>query len=270
MLSAADIILGSQLPTSASEDPYEGFLEKKAARKGVSKAELAAKDLDLWNKWKHGGEKPDDLRPLLKNARGLIRKESNAWASRANLPPAAVRAEFTRWYVEALKTYDPTRGAQVGSWGVSKMRAARRWVATRQDPTRIQEGRYYKLGEWDNKFASLSDQLGRDPNTREMAEAMGWSEAEAGRMEMEKRKTLYSSGFEGGYDPTNVMPSEAGEKLRLYRYELSGRDLDVFDYTVGMFGKPKLKPSQIAKKLGVSPSTITRIRQKIAKGLESY
>jgi len=243
-------------------------LEKEAARK----KDLAATkkfEFDQWTKWKDGGQKPDDLRPLLKSFKPLIRSKANSWASRADLPPAAVHAEFNKQFVNALKTYNPNKGTALGSWVTTNLQKAQRWVSQYQDPTRIQENRYYKAGEWDNALATLDDMLGREPSTREMAEFLGWSEAEAGRMESEKRKSLYSSGFEG-YDPTSIMPSREAEKLRLIRYDLSPEELQVFDYTVGANGKQQMRPGEIAKKLRMSPSKVTRIRNAIAKKLDGY
>jgi DNA-binding MarR family transcriptional regulator len=68
------------------------------------------------------------------------------------------------------------------------------------------------------------------------------------------------------------MPSRDAEKLKLVRYEFldDQKMLDVYDYTLGTYNKPQLKPSEIAKKLGVSPSTVTRMRQTIAKKIEEF
>lgn len=246
----------------------DGEFEKEAARHDLEPTRKY--ELDLWKKWKENGEKPTDLQPLLQSFKPLIRKKSNSWASRADLPPAAVHFEFNKQAVNALKSYNPDKGTALGSWVTTNLKKAQRWISQYQDPTRIQENRYYQTGLWDNAFSTLDDQLGREPSTREMAEHLGWSEAEAGRMEMEKRKTTFSTGFEG-YDPTTIMPSRDAEKLRLIRYELDPKEeLQVFDYTVGANGKPLLRPGEIAKKLNLSPSKVTRIRNAIAKKLNEY
>jgi hypothetical protein len=226
-----------------------------------------AVEFDLWKKWKENNEHPDYLKPLLHSLRPVIRGQANSWASRADLPPAAVHAEFTRQAVNAFKTYNPNKGAALGSWVRTNLRKAQRWVSQYQDPMRIQENRYYKTGEWDNALATLDEQLGREPTTREMAEQLGWSEAEAGRMEAEKRKSSFNTGFD---DPTTLIPSREAEKLRLIRFELSPEELQVFDYTIGANGKPMLRPGEIAKKLGLNPSKVTRIRNSINKKLSGY
>ena len=245
-------------------------LEKDAARR--QKADLPATkkfEFDQWQKWRDGGQKPEDLRPLLQSFKPLFRSRANSWARRADLPPAAVHAEFNKQFVNALRTYNPEKGTQLGSWVTTNLQKAQRWVTQYQDPMRVQENRYYKMGAWDNAMATLDEQLNREPTTREMAELLGWSEAEAGRMESEKRGLRYASLFEG-YDPTTIMPSRESEKLRLIRYELSGDDLNVFDYTVGTHGKPQLRPGEIARKLNISPSKVSRIRSSIATRLEEY
>lgn len=237
-------------------------LEKWAARRKEDLAETKKREFEMWDQWKTGGESPNDLRPLLKSFKPLIRSRANHWANRAELPPESVHAEFNRQFVNALRTYDPNKGTQLGSWVTTSLQKAQRWVSQHQDPTRVQEHRYYKMGEWDNALATLDDQLGREPSTREMAEHLGWSEAEAGRMESEKRKSLYSSGF-GGFDPTVISPSRESEVLKLVRYELNPEELQVYDYTIGAYGKPQLRPGEIAKQLKMNPSKVTRIRNSI-------
>ena len=272
LLAVADTILDGALEKRALEEAsaeYEEYICKKAAKE-EDRAELRARDLQLWSDWKQNGEKADDLRPLLSNFRGMIRGKANFWASRADMPEAAVHAEFNRQFVNALQSYNPEKGANLGTWVTNRLKKAQRWVTEHQDPTRTQETRYYQMGKWDNSFATLSDQFNRDPTTREMAEHLGWSEPEAGRMEREKRKSLYSSRFDG-WDPTQIMPSAASEQLKFARYELHDpTELAVYDYTIGAYGKEQLKPNQIAQKLKISPSKVTRIRQKIAGILDTY
>jgi DNA-directed RNA polymerase specialized sigma subunit len=248
------------------EDIDEEF-EKEAARHDLEPTKQH--ELELWKKWKDGGEKPEDLRPLLHSFKPLIRARANSWVSRADLPPAAVHFEFNKQAVSAMKSYNPGKGAALGSWVTTNLRKAQRWISQHQDSMRFQENRYYRTGKWDNARSTLDDQLGREPTTIEMAEHLGWSEAEAGRMEMEKRKSTFSTGFEG-YDPTSIMPSKEAEKLRMVRYELSPNELQVFDYTVGTNGKPQLRPGEIAKQLNLSPSRVTRIRNNITKKLGEY
>jgi len=248
-------------------------VEKEAARRKKppgDRAQTQAKEFDLWKTWKEGGEKPDDFRPLLQSMRPLIRSKSNFWASRVDLPPETVHAEFNKHFVKACRDFDPNKGTQLGTWVTHNLRKAQRWVAANQDPTRVQETRYYKLGQWDNAHANLTERYGREPTTEEMAMEMGMSPAEAGRMQAEKRGVLYSSGYTDGYDPTTIMPSRETEILNFIIPELSTEEKLVYEYTVGYGGKPQLKPGEIAQKLGYSPSKVTRLRQAIDRKIDKY
>lgn len=232
--------------------------------------ETQRKELELWKKWKDNGQKPEDLKPLMQSFRPVIRTQANLLANRADLPPAAVHAEFQKQFVKAVQTYDPSKGTQLGSWVHTNLKRgkAQRWVSTYQDPLRVQENRYYKTGIWDNAFANLKDQLGREPTTREMSEELGWSESEAGRMESEKRKTFF--GGSEGFDPVSVVPSKESDALKMVRYTLTPDELQVFDHLGGYYGKPQLRPGEIAKKFGYSPSKVSRIKNSITKKLEEY
>lgn len=242
---------------------------KDAARR-KDRSALRQRDLQLWQQWKDGGEKPDQLRPLLHSLRGTIRSQANRWAGRVDIPPAAVHAEFNKQALNALRTFNPNKGANVSSWVTTNLKKAQRWITANQNPTRVLEGRVYKIGMFDNALVNLDDQLGREPTTQELAEHLKWSEAEVGRMQSEKRRALYTGGSDTGYDPTVIMPSRESEILNLIRPELSPEELLVYEYKTGYGGKPQLKSGQIAKKLGISASKVTRITQAIGRKMEKY
>jgi len=234
----------------------------------VGKADRNRRDLELLDQWKQGGEKPDDLRPLLGNFRGLIRSQSRQWESNVELPPAAVRAEFTKQAVQAFRTYQPDKGATLGSWVGTNMKKAQRYVTTYQNTARIGEHRVYKIGQYQTAKASLDDQLGREPTTEELADHLKWSPREVGRMNAEIRKAHIESAFEGS--PMNLMPSREAEVLRLVKYDLSPEERLVYEYTVGDGGKPQLKPGQIATRLNMSPAKVTRVREAIYQKMKGH
>jgi DNA-directed RNA polymerase specialized sigma subunit len=226
-------------------------------------------DFDLWQTWKDNGEKPNDLRPLLQKFRPLIRKRANHWATQADLPPATVHAEFNRHFLVACKTYNPKLGAALGTWVTHKLQKAQRWVGNYQDPTRVQEGRYYRIGEFNNAKATLDDRLGRDPTSQELAEHLGWNPNEVKRLQQETRGTTFSGSFEG-FDPTSIQPSKESEALDLVRFQLDPDEMRVYEHTIGYGGKEILKPGEISRKLGLSPAKVSRLRNSITEKLENH
>lgn len=230
-------------------------------------------DLDLWRGWQEGGQNPDDLRPLIQRFRPLVRKRSNQWTGQSDvgIPPAAIHAEFDKWFLHALDTYDPDKG-HLGTWVDWNLNKAKRWTVNRRNSARIGEKRVYKdVGTFQRTKSILDDQLGREPTSLEVADYLGWDEKKVNLLDTEIRRTLTTSGWGGsGLDPMSVAPSEDLEKLQLLRYQLSNEELQVFDYLVGWGGKPKLKAIDIASRLGTNPSKITRIKQGIADKLKGY
>ena len=60
------------------------------------------------------------------------------------------------------------------------------------------------------------------------------------------------------------------EVIRLMPYSLDNDEKAVFEYTFGLSGKPALKPGEIAKKMKMSPSRVSRIRAKLATKVGDY
>jgi len=231
-------------------------------------------EFDQWQKWKNGGQKVGDLRPLLQSMRPLIQKQVNVYKNRVPIPPAAIEAEFTRHAMTAFKTYDPKRKAQLGTHVQNQMMKGRRFINTYQNLGYIPEHRVNRIGEYKVAMSSLQENLGRPPNTTELSEHLSWSPAEVGRMQKEDRSDLAASGFvtaEGEtYDPASLMPSREREVMKLIQYELSPDEKAVYEYTYGMNGKSQMQPGQIASKMNFSKSKVSRIRNAIAGKIKGY
>jgi len=245
-------------------------IDKIAVRKkgpGLELEERRERDVELWKQWKESDESKKYLRPLLNQFRGLIRSRSNSWARRADLPPAAVHAEFNKQFLHALRTFDPDKG-NLGTWVGNTLKKSYRWVSRAQNLTTTQEGRYYQFRNFDAAKSSLDEQLGRPPTVQELSEQLGWSEPEVMRMEGEKRKSLHASGFE--FDPTVMMPSRENEIRRMIQVELTPAERKVWELTTGESGGRPMTPGQIATRTGFSPSKVSRLRNAIAKKLEKY
>jgi len=240
-------------------------LSKFGAR---SKTDLAQKDFQLWQQWKDGGEKPEDLRPLLNNFRGVIRSQSNRWANNVEVPPAVVHAEFNKQAINAFRRYDPNKGTQLNTWVQKNLIKAQRFVTSIQNTARISEKRVYKIGELQRAESALDDMLGRPATTQEVADHLGWSEKEVMQVSSDNRKDLIESAFEG--DPTTIMPSRTSEVLRLVKHDLTPEEQLVYEYTLGVGGKPRLTPGQIARKLNMSSSKVTRVRDNIYKKVQEF
>lgn len=231
----------------------------------MARKDLQEREKELWAQWKAGDSKA--LPDLFKSFRPV----ENAWYGKVaaqNLPESAVRGEIKKLMFEAFETYNPGKGAQLGTYVNSRMPKLYRYVSERQNIGRIPEHRALKITSFNTAKDLLSDRLGRDPNATELADELAWDLREVERMTKDLRKDIVlSQEFE---DFSFHDTSQKQQILNLAYYELDPREKKVFEWTVGFGGKRKKSTQEIAQKLGVSVPTIGNIRKKIAKKIERY
>ena len=227
------------------------------------------KEIALWQTWKDGGEKPKDLGPLLKSFAPLIQNKASTHLGKVRLvPDAAIRAEYQLQFVAALRAYDPTKGVALGTYVYRYLDKAKRYIAEHQNVGRIPENRIYRIKEFTTAQENLLESLDRAPTDDELAEELGWTKADAKRMSAELRSDLISQGFEE--DPFQLIPSKEEEVLRLFKYELTGIDQEVYAYLTG-YGRPKTpNTGEIAKKMKLPDYQVSRIKLSLQKKMKRY
>lgn len=243
-----------------NEDDAESQQRELAARKG--------REIELWQAWKSSGESPQALKPLLRSFRPMIQSKVNVYKGKLRMiPDSTIEAEFNIQFVNALKSYDPSKGS-LGTYVYRYLDKAKRFVVENQNVGRIPENRAYKIKAFTSARDELAEELGRQPTSQELSKKLGWELAEVDRMESELRNDLVSQGFED--DPYSFTPSKSEETLRLFKYELSGDEREVYEYLTG-FGKPQmLSTGDIAKKMGIPDYKVSRIKQVIQNKLKRY
>lgn len=233
--------------------------------------ELAAKkdrEIELWRAWKASGESPQALKPLVRSFKPMIQSKAGVYKGKLRMvPDSTIEAEFYLRFVDALRSYDPSKGA-LGTYVYRYLDKAKRFIVENQNIGRIPENRAYKIKNFTSARDELAEELGKQPTNAELAKKLGWDMAEVDRMESELRNDLVSQGFED--DPYSFTPSKSEETLRLFKYELAGEEREVYEYLTG-FGRP-LTPStgEIAKKMGLPDYKISRIKQVIQNKLKRY
>ena len=260
---------------SVSEHDRESEQESSAPEvvEGYEHPELQldnkkAKELEMWQAWKDGGQNPRDLSPLLKSFRPMIRSKVNVYKGKVKMiPDSAIEAEFQLQFVNALRSYDPSKGS-LGTYVYRYLDKSKRFIAENQNVARIPENRIYKLKLYTTRREELTEDLGKIPTVKQMAENLGWPLAEAKRMDSELRNDLTTQGFEE--DPYALTPSKSEEVLRLAKYELTGNERAVYEHLTG-FGRKKLTATNdIAKALKMPDYQVSRLKNAIQKKLKRY
>ena len=229
--------------------------------------ERQARDFALWETWKSGGKRKEDLAPLLAAFKPLIDMKVNVFANKVRIPPSAIELAHKRAFVKGLETYNPERGS-LGTYIYRYLDKAKRWIIENQNVGRVPENRAYKIGKYRAIKSELADKLGRAPNIKELSNELGWPVAEVDRMDSEDRADLVSQGFEE--DPFTIVTSKEEEVLRLFKYELTPQQREVYEYLTGI-GRPKMASTgDISKKMGIPDYQVSRIKNQIQLKLKKY
>ena len=257
------VVDGKSVSVSAhNRDVEDEEIERTANLRARQK-----KELELWRAWKEGGMKQKELRPLLRSFKPMIKSKANVYAKKVRIPPTAIEMTFQIEFVNALRSYDPSKGS-LGTYVYKYLDKGKRWIAENQNVGRIPENRVYKIRKYQDAVEELKEELGRPPEHKELSQRLGWSLPEIDRMDSELRSDLVTQGFEE--DPYSMTPSKSEEVLKLFKYELSGEQKEVYAYLTG-YGKPKTtSTSEIAKNLKMKDYQVSRIKNQIYKKLRRY
>lgn len=230
-------------------------------------AARAQQDLELWQTWKQDPT-PENLEPLLNSLQPVINRKLSEFRA-APVPPSAIQGAANLTVMKALNSYNPDKGASVAThvgWNLKKVRA---YVIKHQNMGRIPEHRAYNIQDFKDARADLTARMGFPPDAQTLAEELGWSLAEVTRMEKELRPDLIASlSLETDTLP-EIESTRDREVLRYIYQELTADERLVFEYTLGVNGKPELSAGNIAKTMGISQPKVSRIRRKIDKKLRA-
>lgn len=246
----------------------EALAKKKSTEpkdKNILKA-TQRKEIDLWHHWNDNGRKPEHLKPLYDSFKPLLQREANKFRT-VEIPKSAVNAEMRKQFVNAVKTFDPkhVKKAQLSSWVTTNLQKSSRFIKKYQNYGKIPEGQIAKIREFNQAKETLSNIHGFEPDTQMLADYMKVPHKKIIQLQKEmSREDLPLSGFVGG-DPAESFTPKELEAIHILQYDnrLSPAERSVYEYTWGINGKAKLQPGQIAKKTGLHPSKISRIRGKL-------
>ena len=228
--------------------------------------ERKEKELEMWYDWKTT-EDPKVQAKLVRSLDPLIQGQINKFKA-SNIPRPALESYARELTTGAFKTYDPTK-SQLNTHVTNHLKHLQRYVLTYQNVGRIPEHRGIKINRFTTVKENLEDQLGREPNTVEIADALQWAPIEVERMELELRKDLIVGGEEEEtfFDKDYWKPNVSNELIMLGYYSATGVDKLIMEYTFGLGGKAIRPVTEIAKLLKMPETQVRKIRAKIAQDI---
>lgn len=251
--------------TQPTKTPVDEFLddvvEKRASRK---EQELA------WIQQWQQSEDPEHLEPLLKAYTPIMETALRKYVPKT-VQIEGARAQAKKITINALKGYDPARGAAPATHVTNQLQKLQRYTNQYQNFGFIPEGQTGQIGNIQRATDRLREDLGRDPTPAEIGQALPkpLSAKRVAQIAGNQRRDIPASAFED--DPDVHAISQNQQVLALLPYNLNEAEKEVFEHLYGMNGREKIEStSALAKKLGKAPSQISRLKTSIVNTYKRY
>jgi DNA-directed RNA polymerase specialized sigma subunit len=242
-------------------------MTKLAAIAKLAATGRQSSDLEAWKTWK---AKPTDAHAsaLLTQVSPLIHKEVNKWSG--SLARPLLETEGKRLAMQAFHTYDPNKGAALGTHVVNQLQRMSRLSYANQNVARLPENKMLLFHGYHVAHSELSDALGRAPNTDELADRLGWPihkveeyRKSIGRKELLESGGLFNTGDAGLYD---------GDKqehlVDFIHHDLPPHHKTIFEHLTGYGGAEQLSNQQIQKKLNMTQGQYSYAKAKLIEHVE--
>ena len=173
-----------------------------------------------------------------------------------------VRAKAMSFAVDAVKKYDPTRGASLPTFLSSQLRQLSRTVRQSRNPVRIPERIQIDSMKLNQAKTAFADEFGREPDTLELAD---YTSIPVKRIEkihkyqwtMPGQSELGEQEYEG--------PDYGKEALEYVFHDSDHTDRRILEMKLGYGGHPPMAPKDIAVKLNLSPTQLSRRSMRLAQ-----
>lgn len=228
---------------------------KKAAFKSDPESRLEPEYADAFSAWR---ARPDQTTTatLLRTIRPAIEKAVVAHLGTTD-PVSMSRAR--QMALQALPRYD-ARSSKLQTFLINQLQALRRYGRQRQQGVRVPERTFYLQQTLQDKARELEARMGRTPSMHELAQFA--------KVPLKRVISVMSLGLptaEGvftGEDGTPYLPETEQDSQRIwldYVYaDLNPIDQKIMEWSLGMYGQPRLSNQEIARRLNRTPGAISQ------------
>lgn len=207
-----------------------------------------------------------DKKALIESHKRLIELEASRHAK--FIPLSAVLVEAYKLAGQAAEKYDPSTGVKFSTYVTNALQKLSRMSTQYGGIVRVPENKQFKINRLNQIESALTSDLGRPPSAAEIADGMGTSVGAVHALLTDRKKEVNISNL--AYTPV-ISDSNTEEWVHFVYHDLSPKDKLILEHRTGFGGKPILDNNTIAKKLGLSPSTVSQrvklISEKIAEGI---
>jgi len=182
-----------------------------------------------------------------------------------------LRTKANTQMIKALQSYKADAGAAPSTHIWNNLQKVQRIAGGSLQSGHIPENRNMKRITFQTVRENLNDQLGYEPSTTQMADALKWDVREVGRMNSELGGEVTASEAEFDFYGNSTTTGNRDKALADYLYlELSDKDKVIFEHSFGYAGKKRMTNKEIAKKLKTNEMAITRAKKRMGAKIRGY
>ena len=254
----------SSLPKATEEQKQQlAALTPKEVIEGTDYEKLPLKDLVVaWNK------KPSEelTSVVLHKLKPTMSSAITSYAPGHSKDLAVKAATLT---LQALKTYDPARGADPTTHVFNNLKRLNRYANRRQNIIPISERAAMEYRTISTAKDDFIDTYDREPSDLELADLTGFSVKKIRKVLDGNRVISETAQINPETHNANVFESDITDDDYLdYVYRSVGPiDQKIIEWSSGMSGKPVLSNLEIAKKLHITPAAVSQRKSKLASML---
>jgi DNA-directed RNA polymerase specialized sigma subunit len=182
-----------------------------------------------------------------------------------------LETEGKRLAVGAFHSYDPNKGAALGTHVVNSLQKMSRLSYANQNVARLPENKMLMYHTFNLANSQLTDNLGRAPTTDELADHLGWSikHLTGFRKDISRQELLESGGHspEGNSGPL-FDADEQDHTLDFVHHDLPPPQKAIFEHLTGYGGAPILSNQEIQKKLNLTQGQYSYLKGKLVSLIE--
>lgn len=221
-----------------------------------------SEDMELWHRYNKGDSQAKWQ--LLSRYSGMINSHA---AQHSNvLPKPVVEAKLKRYAVQAFDTYKPDKGVALSTHVMNYFQKLNRDNYNNQHVIRLPENIAIGYGRYNTALTSLTETLGRDPTTQELAEHLGWSIDATARAKKKYHKELVES--KQPFDPGFIENDTSASVIRFVYYSMTDDEKYLFEHKTGYLGNKILPMATIRTKLKMTPYQFNVLQVNLAKKLQ--
>lgn len=200
---------------------------------------------------------------LLDDHKNLILSEARKNAT--NLPLEAVQIEAYRIANNAVKDYDETK-SKFSTHLVNSLKKLSRFSTQYGQVVRLPENQQFILNKINKAEKDLEATLGREPTLDEIGDKTKLGLQVISNVLQNRKQTVSLSNM---VDTPVFIKSNNDEWIHFVHFDLPPKDKLILEHRTGFGGKEVLSNEAIAKKLGISHSTLSSRIKMISDKIES-